>query len=153
MAVCVFGSFVTHLFVHKKQQQPLTKLCILQEKEMLDFQRKIESSFTVISDQFVDPPKAKEDLWELHKMGNDGVFKELSILLDPSTSIAHARAASVRFSLSYNSALEAPVAVLKAPLPAILLSSLNLTPKPTVGSGGKDKSKTSAAAVIHTLLW
>jgi hypothetical protein len=49
--------------------------------------------------------------------------------------------------------LEAPVAVLKAPLPAILLSSLNLTPKPTVGSGGKDKSKTRAAAVIHTLWW
>jgi sister-chromatid-cohesion protein PDS5 len=65
-----------------------------EEKEMLDFQRKIESSFTVISDQFVDPPKAKEDLWELHKMGNETVFKELSILLDPSTSIAHARAAS-----------------------------------------------------------
>jgi hypothetical protein len=105
LAVHVFGSFITHLFVHKKQQQPLTKLCILQEKEMLDFQRKIESSFTVISDQFVDPPKAKEDLWELHKMGDDTVFKELSILLDPSTSIAHARAASVRFSLSYNSAL------------------------------------------------
>jgi hypothetical protein len=76
-----------------------------EEKEMLDFQRKIESSFTVISDQFVDPAKAKEDLWELHKMGDDTVFKELSILLDPSTSIAHARAASVCFSLSYNSAL------------------------------------------------
>jgi hypothetical protein len=49
--------------------------------------------------------------------------------------------------------LEAPVAVLKAPLSVILLSSLNLTPKPTVGSGGKDKRKTSAAAVIHTLWW
>ncbi|CAK9216146.1 unnamed protein product [Sphagnum troendelagicum] len=81
----------------KLQLEMLVYLSVQQtteEKEMLDFQRKIESSFTVISDQFVDPPKAKEDLWELHKMGDDTVFKELSILLDPSTSIAHARAAS-----------------------------------------------------------
>jgi hypothetical protein len=62
----------------------------VQEKDTPDFQKRLQSTFATIAQQFADPKKAEEDLKKFHNMSDVAVFKELSSLLDPSTTTAHA---------------------------------------------------------------
>jgi hypothetical protein len=67
----------------------------VQEKDTPDFQNRLQSTFATIAQQFADPKKAEEDLKKLHNMSDVTVFKELSSLLDPSTTTAHAHTVCV----------------------------------------------------------
>jgi hypothetical protein len=76
----------------------------VQEKDTPDFQKRLQSIFATIAQQFADPKKAEEDLKKLYDMSDVAVFKELSSLLDPSTTTAHAHTVRVGF-LPYMQAL------------------------------------------------
>jgi hypothetical protein len=76
----------------------------VQEKDTPDFQKRLQSTFATIAQQFADPKKAEKDLKKLHNMSDVTVFKELSSLLDPSTTTAHAHTVCVGF-LPYVQAL------------------------------------------------
>ncbi|CAK9189716.1 unnamed protein product [Sphagnum troendelagicum] len=84
-----------HILSHKQRLQLemvvyLSELWTAKEKDTPDFQKRLQSTFATIAQQFADPKKAEEDLKKLHNMSDVTVFKELSSLLDPSTTTAHA---------------------------------------------------------------
>lgn len=66
----------------------------MQEEDIPELEKKIQSSFKIIANQFVDPAKAEENLVHLQKMKDNNIFKALSTLLNPSTTLS--QAASVR---------------------------------------------------------
>jgi len=74
----------------------LATLFILQEEETPEVEKKVQSSFKVISNYFVDPQKAEENLQKIHQMKDENVFTALSTLLDPCTSIDLATTVRVR---------------------------------------------------------
>ena len=70
----------------------------MQEEDIPELEKKIQSCFKVIANQFVDPAKAEENLLKLQQMKDNNIFKALSTLLNPSTTLS--QAASVRVSLA-----------------------------------------------------
>lgn len=70
----------------------------MQEEDNPEIEKKIQSNFKGIANQFVDPIKAEENLQKLHQMKDNNIFKALSTLLNPSTTFA--QAATVRVCCS-----------------------------------------------------
>jgi len=68
----------------------------LQEEETPEVEKKLQSCFKVISNHFVDPQKAEENLQNIHQMKDENIFTALSTLLDPCTSIDQPTAVRVR---------------------------------------------------------
>jgi len=68
----------------------------LQEEETPEVEKKLQSCFKDISNHFVDPQKAEENLQIIHQMKDENVFTALSTLLDPFTSIDQATTVRVR---------------------------------------------------------
>lgn len=68
---------------------------ILQEEEIPDLEKKLQSIFKVIANHSVEPSKAEEFLQKLHQMKNESVFVALSTILNPCTTVTNAATARV----------------------------------------------------------
>ncbi|XP_024361717.1 sister chromatid cohesion protein PDS5 homolog A isoform X2 [Physcomitrium patens] len=63
------------------------------EGDTPEFEKKLQSCFKSIANQFVDPPKAEDSLQKLHQTKDESVFTALATLLSPITTIAQANTA------------------------------------------------------------
>lgn len=63
---------------------------MMQEEEISDLEKKLQSIFKVIANHCVDSSKAEENLQKLHQMKDESIFSALSTLLDSSTAVAEA---------------------------------------------------------------
>ncbi|GLJ40362.1 hypothetical protein SUGI_0830400 [Cryptomeria japonica] len=64
----------------------------LKEDDSMELNKKIQMGLKTMSLCFIDPVRAEENFQKLHQMKDNNVFKGLSQLLDPNTTVASAQA-------------------------------------------------------------
>ncbi|KAH9325840.1 hypothetical protein KI387_006018, partial [Taxus chinensis] len=62
------------------------------EEDSIELHKKIQTGIKMMSFCFIDPVRAEENFQKLHQMKDNNIFKGLSQLLDPNTTVASAQA-------------------------------------------------------------